>query len=88
MTVASNEATIRKTFESKHALKFPCIWNEETISFVVSLDTTVIIDILQEIIRILHEKILKAVNLYWFKNDASEKTYSLNGHFNKPWING
>ena len=42
-------------------------------SFVVSLDITVMINILQDILKILHEKMLKAINLYWLHNDASEK---------------
>ena len=33
-------------------------------SFVVLLDITVMINILQEIIKVLHEKMLKAINLY------------------------
>ena len=33
-------------------------------SFVVSLDITVLIDILQEIIKNLFEKMLKAIDLY------------------------
>ena len=32
--------------------------------FIVSLDITVVISILQEIIKILHDKMLKAMNLY------------------------
>ena len=38
-------------------------------SFVALLDITVIINILQQIIKIMHEKMLKAINLYWFHND-------------------
>ena len=34
------------------------------------------IDILHEIIKILHKKMLQAINLYWFYNDASEKDTS------------
>ena len=33
-------------------------------SFVVSLDITVMINILQEIIKVLHEKMLKAIDFY------------------------
>ena len=33
-------------------------------AFVVSLDITVMINILQEIIQILHEKMAKAIDLY------------------------
>ena len=33
-------------------------------SFVVSLDMTVMINILQEIIKVLHEKMLKAIDFY------------------------
>ena len=38
-----------------------------TNSFTVSVDITVMINILQDI---LHEKMLKAKNLYWFCIDA------------------
>ena len=51
--------------------------------FIVSLDITVVINILQEIIKILHDKILKAMNLYWFYNDASDENNSLNDHYNE-----
>ena len=51
--------------------------------FVASLDIIVMINILQEIIKILHENV-KVIDLYWFHNDASEKNYSLNCHLNKP----
>ena len=33
-------------------------------SFDIPLDMTVMINILQEIIKILHEKMLKAINFY------------------------
>ena len=33
-------------------------------SFVVSLDITVMINILQEIIKVLHEKMLKTIDFY------------------------
>ena len=46
------------------------------------------INILFEMIKILHEKMLNTIYLYWFHNDASEKNNSLNGYFNEPWING
>ena len=55
--------------------------------FIVSLDMTVMINVLQEIIEILHEKMLKAIDLYWICNDASEKTNTLNGHCNELGIN-
>ena len=47
-------------------------------SFGFLLDITVMINILQEIIKILHNKVLKTINLYWFHIDASEKINSLN----------
>ena len=53
-------------------------------SFVVLTDITVMINILQDIIEILHEKMLRAKHLYRFHNDASEKTNLLNGHSNEP----
>ena len=42
-------------------------------SFVVSLDITVLINILQEITKILKEKMLYAINLYWLHNNATDK---------------
>ena len=56
-------------------------------SSVVSLDIIVMTNILQEIIKILHEKMSKSKILYWFHNSASEENNSLNGHSNKPRIN-
>ena len=35
----------------------------------------------------MHEKMLMAINLYWFHNDASERNKSLNGHSDEPRIN-
>ena len=55
-------------------------------SFGFSLDVTVMISILQE--DFLHEKKLKAINLYWFHNDASEENNELNDHSKKSRING
>ena len=57
-------------------------------SFVFSLDILVMINILYEMIKILHEKMLNAIYLYWFHNDALAENNSPNGHSNKPWING
>ena len=56
-------------------------------SFVVSLDITVTINILQETIKVFLEKTLESINLHWFHNDVSEENNSLNGHSNKPRIN-
>ena len=55
-------------------------------SFVVSLDFTAIINILQQSIKIMHEKMLKAINLYRLHNDAAERNTSLNRRSNKPPI--
>ena len=55
--------------------------------FAVSLDMTAVINILQEMMKILQEKMLKVINLYWLLNDATEKTNSLNDHPNEPWTN-
>ena len=57
-------------------------------SFVFSLDIPVMINILYEMIKILHEKMLNAIYLYWFHNDTLAENNSLNGHSNQPWING
>ena len=46
------------------------------------------INILHEMIKILHEEMLNAIYLYWFHNDTSEENNSLNGHSKEPWING
>ena len=56
--------------------------------FGFSLDVTVMINILQEIIKIMLNEILKAINLYWFNNDASEKNISLSDLFNESPTNG
>ena len=54
-------------------------------STVTPLETN--FTILQKIIKVLHEKILKAINLYRFQNCALEKTNSLNGHSNEAGVN-
>ena len=56
--------------------------------FVFSFDISVIFNILKSIIKILQEKMLKAINLYWFHNDVSEKIKSLNANSSEPRING
>ena len=35
----------------------------------------------------MHEKMLKAISLYWFHKDASERNIPISGHSNKLWIN-
>ena len=40
--------------------------------------------ILYKMIKILHEKIMNPMYLYWFHNNTSEKNNSLNGHSNEP----
>ena len=57
-------------------------------SFVCSLDIPAMINVLYEMINILHEKMLNAIYLYWFPNDTLAENNSLNGHSNQPWING
>ena len=56
--------------------------------FVFSLDIPVTINILYEMIKILPEKTLNTIYLYWFYNDTLADYNSLNGHSNQPWING
>ena len=46
------------------------------------------IKILYQMFKILHEKMLNAIYLNWFRKAASEKNNSLDGHSNEPWING
>ena len=58
------------------------------IAKLFAFQANAIINILQEIIKILQEKMLKAINLYWFHNDASEKNNSLNDRSNKTGLNG
>ena len=53
--------------------------------FVSSLDINVIIHILYEIIKILHEKMLNAIYMYWFHSDTSAKNNSLNAHSDESW---
>ena len=57
-------------------------------SFVFLFDIPVMINILYKMIKILHEKMLNAIYLYWFHNGTLAEDDSLNGHSNKPWING
>ena len=57
-------------------------------SFVFSLNIPVMINILYEMITILHEKILNLIDLYWFLNDTLAGNNLLYGHSNEPWING
>ena len=56
-------------------------------SFVLSLGIPVMINILCKMIRILHEKILNAIYLYYFHDDTVEENNSLNGQSNEPFIN-
>ena len=44
----------------------------------------IMINILYEIIKILHEIMLNAICLYWFHNDTSEENDTLNDHSNEP----
>ena len=53
-------------------------------SIVISLDISVMINILYKKVKIPHEKILNAIYFYWSHNDTSEKIGSLNGHSNEP----
>ena len=49
-------------------------------SFVFLIRYYLMINILSEMTKILHKKILNTLNLYWYHNDAYEKINSLNGH--------
>ena len=51
--------------------------------FAVSFFIILKIHILQKNMKFLHEKILKVLNLYWFRNDWLEKNNLLNGYTNK-----
>ena len=56
-------------------------------SFAALLYITVMINISQEINKVVHEKMLRVINLYWFHNDTLETNNSLNGHSNEHGIN-
>ena len=47
-------------------------------SFIFSLDIPVTINNLYEMIKILHEKMLNGINLYWFHNDTLVDNNALN----------
>ena len=47
-------------------------------SFIFSLDIPLMINILYEMIKILHDNMLSAIYLYRFHNDVSEENNSLN----------
>ena len=53
-------------------------------AFVSSWDIPVMITILREIIKILYEKMLNEIYLYWCHTDTSDKNKSLTGHSNEP----
>ena len=53
-------------------------------SFVFSLDIPVMINILYEMVEILHEKMLNAIYLFKFHNDTLAENSSLNGHSKEP----
>ena len=57
-------------------------------SFVASLDITVVINILHEITKILHEKIfsIKSNIFVLISQRYIREKNSQNGHSNKPWI--
>ena len=57
-------------------------------SLLLSLNIPVMINILYEMIKIMHEKMLNAIYLYWFHNDTLAENSSLNGHSNEPGKNG
>ena len=56
-------------------------------SFVVWLDIPATLNILYEMIKIMYEKMLNLIYLYWFHIDASDESNSQNVHSNEPWIN-
>ena len=46
------------------------------------------INILYEMIKIMHKKMSNVIYLYWFHNDPLVEKNSPNGHSNEPLING
>ena len=57
-------------------------------SFGFSLGIPLTINILYEMITIIHEKMLNPIYLCLFHNDTLTENNPLNGHSNEPWING
>ena len=64
---------IRKQYLLGKILWFSHSFENTVNSFDVSLDITVMINILQEIIKDLQQKMLKATNLYWLHKNPPEK---------------
>ena len=100
-TVTDNETATRKTSfwipaSSKYFLHFrkrsyllSTIFNFSAYMvnlFAISLFVILMINILQKIIKVRSEKILKAINLSRFNNDLSAKNNSLNGYSSKTRI--
>ena len=54
------------------------------LDLVNSFDFFVMINILYEMIKVLHEKILYTICLYWFHNDTLAENNSLNSLSYKP----
>ena len=52
-------------------------------SFVFSLVIPVMINILNEMIKILHEKMFNVIHLFLFHNDTLAENNSLNGDSNE-----
>lgn len=63
-------------FVGKVFLRFNMILHIWLIVFFVSLDITVMINVLQEVIKSLQKRRVKTINLLWFHNDESEKNKS------------
>ena len=70
-------------------MNFIAFVNKKLLSFLAQLSLLLRQTLLfcKKIIKVLHEKILKAINLYRFQNCALEKTNSLNGHSNEAGVN-
>ena len=56
-------------------------------SFAFSLDIPVMINTLYKMIKIMLEKILNAMYLYWLHNNTLAENNSIYGYSNKLWIN-
>ena len=62
------------------------VWHNITFmvnSFIFWLDIPVMINMFNEVITILLEKMLNAIDLYWFHNDILKENKSLSGNLNK-----
>ena len=66
-------ARTKRNFYGTIPLLFYCLFSPKVVETITR--------------KLLHEKMLKIMNLYWFHNSTSEKNNSINSHSNEPRIN-